>query len=169
MSATTIFRRNFLILSRFDKDLSTQLAEELTYYEKEKDTIATSSTSTKDDVKNGKEIPSIMTKSISVSFNNFNWEERKVGKSTIPPATIIPEEDKDEEDLIDSSDEEFEEQSPEKTLRCAITIEKKDKGVLAFEALAREGRFLIENVSFYEALQTNHTKSAIPFPNLSAN
>lgn len=31
-------------------------------------------------------------------------EERKVGKSTIPPATIIPEEDKDEEDLIDSSD-----------------------------------------------------------------
>ncbi|CAB4493865.1 mitochondrial glyco protein [Rhizophagus irregularis] len=274
MSATTIFRRNFLILSRcllnnfnnnghfnkissregvrilnnnninnkynfinsknirfihglVDKDLSTQLAEELTYYEKEKDTIATSSTSTKDDVKNGKEIPSIMTKSISVSFNNFNWElfdkrtlnevymtreynnekirvlfniipleyyekaeeededeeedeededededeieERKVDKSTIPPATIIPEEDKDEEDLIDSSDEEFEEQSPEKTLRCAITIEKKDKGVLAFEALAREGRFLIENVSFYEALQTNHTKSAIPFPNLSAN
>jgi hypothetical protein len=38
---------------------------------------------------------------------------------------------------------------------------------LAFEALAREGRFLVENVSFYEALQTNHTKNAIPFPNLS--
>lgn len=57
--------------------MSTQLAEELTYYEKEKDTIATSSTSTKDDVKNGKEIPSIMTKSISVSFNNFNWEVSK--------------------------------------------------------------------------------------------
>ncbi|GBC03038.1 hypothetical protein RclHR1_04960002 [Rhizophagus clarus] len=273
MSATTIFRRSFLILSRclpnnfnniyhfnkipprervgilnnniinnncnfiisknirfisglVDKELSTHLAEELTYYEKEKDTKGTFSTSTNNDVENGREIPSIMTKSISVSFNQFNWElfdkrtlnevymtresdnekirvlfnimpleydekaedeededeeeddddgngdelkEKKGGESATSPEIIISEENKDEEELIDSSDEEYEEQIPERTLRCAITIEKKDKGVLAFEALAREGRFLIENVSFYEALQTNHTKSAIPFPNLSAD
>ncbi|CAG8660892.1 2642_t:CDS:2, partial [Funneliformis mosseae] len=72
------------------------------------------------------------------------------------------------EELIDSSDEDFEEEpDPEKTLRCAITIEKKEKGVLAFEAFAREGSFLIDNISFYEVPQINHVKIATPFLNLS--
>ncbi|CAI2180521.1 6032_t:CDS:2, partial [Funneliformis geosporum] len=171
-----------------DKDLSAQLAEELTYYEKEKDSISTS-TEIIDNVNDYKENSSIITKPTNVSLHQFNWE--LVDKRTLNEVNLTrefndekirilfkvtpvdflgdeselldAEEEEDEEEveiseqseestatsstyetskseeLIDSSDDDFEEEpDPEKTLRCAITIDKKEKGVLAFEAFARE-------------------------------
>ncbi|CAG8673029.1 16430_t:CDS:2, partial [Funneliformis caledonium] len=81
LSSSLILNKNYNkygFMNRFmhglaDKDLSAQLAEELTYYEKEKDLISTS-TEIIDDVYDYKETSSIITKPTKVSLNQFNWE-----------------------------------------------------------------------------------------------
>nr|CAG8464373.1 10038_t:CDS:2 [Entrophospora candida] len=41
-------------------------------------------------------------------------------------------------------------------IRCVITIEKKNKSVLAFETIVQQDKFLLEVITYYENHKSNH-------------
>ncbi|CAH1761470.1 10861_t:CDS:2 [Entrophospora sp. SA101] len=41
-------------------------------------------------------------------------------------------------------------------IRCVITIEKKNKSVLAFETIVQQDKFLLEIITYYENHKSNH-------------